>query len=204
MKLKSGDKVRFLNEKGEGIIIRILSISTVLVRIEQGFDIPVAADQLVVVPSVQDILDPAKTEEIKNKDDSGTVENKMEDYFLHIDAEKLANAMKEKKTSSVTRPKRSATLIDPEIEIDLHIHELIESHKGMSNAQILEVQLKHFRYELEKAISNNARKITFIHGVGVGRLKQEIHQILKTYERIRFQDASYARYGFGATEVILK
>jgi dsDNA-specific endonuclease/ATPase MutS2 len=121
-----------------------------------------------------------------------------------INPEALEHAMMQKKSSEISRPKKPVQLIDPEIEIDLHIDELIESHAGMNNSQILDVQLKHFKNELEDAIHSNVKKITFIHGVGTGRLKQEIYKILKTYEKLRFHDASYARYGFGATEIVLR
>ncbi|MFL5752968.1 MAG: hypothetical protein ACJ76F_06145 [Bacteroidia bacterium] len=42
-----------------------------------------------------------------------------------------------------------------------------------------------------------------MHGVGNGRLKQEITAILKNYPELGVQDASYKKYGFGATEVII-
>lgn len=45
------------------------------------------------------------------------------------------------------------------------------------------------------------KKIIFIHGVGNGRLKQEIISVLKATRGISFQDASYKEYGFGATQV---
>jgi dsDNA-specific endonuclease/ATPase MutS2 len=40
-----------------------------------------------------------------------------------------------------------------------------------------------------------------IHGVGNGKLKQEIASILKTVDDIEYYDASYKDYGYGATEV---
>jgi hypothetical protein len=123
---------------------------------------------------------------------------------VEIDPDQLARAMKQKRSSDPVKLSKPHQLNDPEIEIDLHIEELIESHAGMNNAQIIDQQLKHFKRELEKAIDSNVKKITFIHGVGIGRLKQEIHSVLKTYDHIRFHDAPYSKYGFGATEVVLR
>jgi dsDNA-specific endonuclease/ATPase MutS2 len=40
-----------------------------------------------------------------------------------------------------------------------------------------------------------------IHGVGNGKLKQEILAILKTVDGIEYFDASYKDYGYGATEI---
>ena len=91
------------------------------------------------------------------------------------------------------------------VEIDLHIHELLEDTRGLANHEMLEVQLGRFRNELETAIANGTRRIVFIHGVGNGTLKQELRQELSTkYKKYYFQDASFKEYGYGATMVILR
>jgi len=91
------------------------------------------------------------------------------------------------------------------VEIDLHIHELLEDTRGLSNHEMLEVQLGRFRNELDTAIVNGTRRIVFIHGVGNGTLKQELRKELSTtYKKYYFQDASFKEYGYGATMVILK
>jgi hypothetical protein len=94
----------------------------------------------------------------------------------------------------------------PEIvEVDLHIHELIENFNGLSNHEILEIQMDKFHSEMKSAIENRVHRIVFIHGVGNGVLKQEIHRKLKsTYAKYFFQDASFQEYGYGATMVILR
>lgn len=96
--------------------------------------------------------------------------------------------------------------VSPELtEIDLHIHELLEDTRGMTNHEMLEVQLGRFRNELETAIANGTRRIVFIHGIGNGTLKQELRKELGTkYKKYDFQDASFKEYGYGATMVILK
>ncbi len=88
-----------------------------------------------------------------------------------------------------------------EKEIDLHIEELIENTEGMTNHEMLSVQLEKFEKELDAAIAQGIKKIVFIHGVGNGRLKQEIISVLKTIKGITYQDASYKEYGLGATQV---
>jgi hypothetical protein len=90
-----------------------------------------------------------------------------------------------------------------ELEIDLHIEELMDNYKGMSNAEIIQIQLKHFQTTLDTAISEHYRKLIAIHGVGNGRLKQEIITILSSYSNLRYHDASYSKYGFGATEILI-
>jgi len=97
--------------------------------------------------------------------------------------------------------KSNSTHLLYEKEVDLHIEHLLDSYKGMTNAQIIQYQLKFFQKELENGIAANLKKIIFIHGVGNGRLKQEILAILRNYPELTVQDASFKKYGFGATEV---
>lgn len=49
MKFKPGDRVAFLNEKGGGVIARIVDEQIVYVSIEDGFDIPYAVTDLLKV-----------------------------------------------------------------------------------------------------------------------------------------------------------
>jgi len=87
-------------------------------------------------------------------------------------------------------------------EVDLHIHELIDSEQGMSNFDKLSLQLKTAKTNLEEAISKKQKKIIFIHGRGDGVLRNEIRTLLKNYP-VSFHDASYTKYGQGATEVLI-
>ena len=49
MKLRIGDKVRFLNEVGEGIITRFKDKETVFVEMNDGFEIPYLTKHLVPI-----------------------------------------------------------------------------------------------------------------------------------------------------------
>ncbi|MFC2101303.1 hypothetical protein ACFLRZ_05680, partial [Bacteroidota bacterium] len=49
MKFKIGDKVKFLNQKGEGVISKIINSNLVNVMIEDGFEIPTVANELVKI-----------------------------------------------------------------------------------------------------------------------------------------------------------
>ncbi len=89
-------------------------------------------------------------------------------------------------------------------EVDLHIHELVDDYKDLSNAEMLEIQMGRFQTTLEGAIKSKTRKIVYIHGVGNGRLKHEIRKTIdRKYPRLRYQDASFKEYGYGATMVII-
>ncbi len=87
-------------------------------------------------------------------------------------------------------------------EVDLHLHELVDSEIGMSNYDKLSLQIKVAKKELEKAISKKHPKIVFIHGRGAGVLKNELQNLFSKYN-VDFHDASFTEYGQGATEVII-
>jgi hypothetical protein len=86
-------------------------------------------------------------------------------------------------------------------EVDLHIVELIEKVEGLAPHQLLQIQLNHFKKELDNAINQNYDKITFIHGVGTGKLKTELQQLIKEYTGIKSYPASFQKYGAGATTI---
>ncbi len=87
-------------------------------------------------------------------------------------------------------------------EVDLHIGELTESTLNMTNADILMMQLNYVRDCLKQARLLKVKKLILIHGVGNGKLKQELQQLLNKETGVDFHDAPYARYGMGATEVV--
>ncbi|MDY6801194.1 MAG: DUF2027 domain-containing protein [Bacteroidota bacterium] len=125
----------------------------------------------------------------------------------HISDEDIEKAKKEKERKEPKKVYQSSKNgKDEEIEeVDLHIHELVDDYSNLSNAEILDIQMSRFTTALEGAILAGTRRIVFIHGVGNGRLK---HEILKTlnrkYPKLRYQDASFKKYGYGATLVMIK
>lgn len=91
-----------------------------------------------------------------------------------------------------------------EAVVDLHIGELTNDYSKLENIDILKIQLSYFHKCLESAIAENLQKVTFIHGVGSGILKKEIKRIINDYEGLEYRDASMAKFGVGATDVIIK
>lgn len=88
-------------------------------------------------------------------------------------------------------------------ELDLHIENLIDGYSKMSNAEILRVQLSHFDSFLEKALKIGVSRIFVIHGLGKGKLKNEIATRLIKHPHVKtFKNEYHSKYGFGATEVI--
>jgi hypothetical protein len=327
MKLRIGDKVRFLNERGEGVVTRFKDKHTVFVELPDGFEIPYPAKQLVPVhteliinPEVENIdinlesnvsdaiyfvIEPdhempilandytvylfnssaysllytysikddmyfqalkhgeigpyqkvllkqvkmnffkeynyhkiecllfknihfrsqipiaeiifispqninqaslIKHEEFKHpvyafllKDEFIVAQN-VEQNLSEEDITKL-KSIKEFKSSAKRSKSNKEQQKKLEKEVDLHIEELVDNVVGLSNHEMLSIQLEKFEKELDAAIANGIKRVIFIHGVGNGRLKHEIHRILKDTRGVSFQDASYKLYGFGATQV---
>lgn len=90
-------------------------------------------------------------------------------------------------------------------EIDLHIEQLVASKKGLTNADIVKLQLDTLRHYLQLAIVHHQERMIVIHGLGKGRLREEVHAILKqTPEVSRFRNEWSGKYGFGATEIFFR
>ncbi|WP_394750096.1 Smr/MutS family protein [Spongiimicrobium salis] len=91
----------------------------------------------------------------------------------------------------------------PKMEVDLHINQLVKSTKGMSNHEMLTLQLDAAKGQLEFAMRKRIQKVVFIHGVGEGILKEELHYLFGRYDNLKYYDADYQKYGAGATEVYI-
>lgn len=87
-------------------------------------------------------------------------------------------------------------------EVDLHIEKLCTDHHHLTNAQIIQIQLDYFDKIIHHAIMLNQDALTVIHGVGKGRLKEEIHNLLSMYKEVRHFISDWSpRYGYGATQI---
>lgn len=131
-------------------------------------------------------------------------ENTLKEYLRTTDSDNMQKIALKKGKSITNKPskKKKAELFR---EIDLHINELIDNTTGLSNHEILEIQMDRFHREINDAIKKGVKKIVFIHGIGNGILKAEIIKQLNTkYKKYYFQDASFREYGYGATMVILR
>lgn len=88
-------------------------------------------------------------------------------------------------------------------EIDLHIQNLTNNHGKMSNAQIMQLQLQKFEEFIAKAIRLGVPQVFVIHGLGKGRLRDEIAKRLRANSYVDdFKNEHHPKYGWGATEVI--
>jgi dsDNA-specific endonuclease/ATPase MutS2 len=200
--MKTGDKVRFLNETGGGIITEFLNDQMVKVLTEDGFEFPVLKKEVIVVSASPEDFEgtgrknPEPEEEVKEeKMESTEKQRTLADYLDKKRKIVITNDLKKKEIESVP----------PAEEVDLHIHHILPDCENLTPGEILEAQMARFTTALNGAIRNRQKKIVFIHGKGEGKLKYEIRKKLESdYPRLTFQDASFKEYGYGATLVIIK
>ena len=89
--------------------------------------------------------------------------------------------------------------------IDLHIEKIVDQHSHLTNAEIIQIQLDEFEKWFELAQFNHLPSMIIIHGVGKGKLKAEIHELLKVKKGVKSFVNQYSEfYGYGATEVFFQ
>ncbi|WP_153798812.1 Smr/MutS family protein [Foetidibacter luteolus] len=89
--------------------------------------------------------------------------------------------------------------------VDLHIEKLMSDFKHLDNFEILNIQLKEFEKWYELALAHYQASLTVIHGVGSGRLRDEIHSLLKVRKEVKtFINQYDPRFGYGATEIFFQ
>jgi dsDNA-specific endonuclease/ATPase MutS2 len=174
-KFSIGDRAEVLDEAISGVIQKVDGDRVTLIT-EDGFPMHFTENDLVKIEG--DI----------------SVTN-----YQVAQVKKEKAASKKRKAPTIKPKERSA----PKMEVDLHIHQLVKSSKGMSNYDMLNIQLDTAKRQLDFAISKRIQKVVFIHGVGEGVLKEELRYLFNRYDNVKFYDADYQKYGLGATEVYI-
>jgi hypothetical protein len=86
--------------------------------------------------------------------------------------------------------------------VDLHIDKITHDWKGLSNYEIVALQLKTFEKYYELALAHHLPSLVVIHGVGEGKLRDEIHEALRLKKDVKsFVNQYDPRFGYGATEI---
>lgn len=117
---------------------------------------------------------------------------------VKVDAEKL-------KESFYKSAEEKKVVEKPLKEVDLHIEKLREDYQFLSSSDIIKTQLDRFQKTLDAAIVHQLPSVVFIHGVGNGILRHEIHKVVSKHPQVKtFADARKEKFGYGATEVFLK
>lgn len=174
---KIGDHVEVLDDTTNGVVVEVKN-DQILVETDAGFQIGFSPNELVIISSEAAIV---------------------------VTNHEVAQVKKEKeigkrKNKTVVKPKERNA---PKMEVDLHINQLTKSSRGMSNFDMLNLQLETAKRQLLFAMQKRIQKVVFIHGIGEGVLKEELHYLFKKYDNLRYYDADYQKYGQGATEVYI-
>ncbi len=192
MKFKVGDKIRFVDQVGEGVVSSVLPNHHVLITDEDGFDYTVHEREIMLVSN-------SGSESLSYE---RAMPSDSEIFEKNVDREKLE--AEEKKFSELYKEKH-ASKKGNFMEVDLHIHELLENTRGMDNGEMLQHQISHFERMMKSAERKKISKVVFIHGVGEGVLKREIHNLIEQYyPNCSTQPADHREYGYGATEVRIR
>ncbi len=174
MRLQIGNKVAVLDDVLKGKVTNIKG-DVVFVETTDGMELTFRSSELVRIDVEQHEL--TKFNDINNpllKEKSNSNQNKKSLFKKH---------------------KKEIIL-----EVDLHINKLTKSKRNLDNYDMLNIQLDTAKRKIEYAISKRISKVVFIHGVGEGVLKGELLRLLNKYP-VKYYDASYKKYGIGATEV---
>ena len=131
--------------------------------------------------------------------------------FSYLLVEDFVLKPKEKKTElkdpvilpKTVKPEKINNFQDlPRYEVDLHIEQLVDVYRGLSNSEIMDIQLKALERYLYLAIIHKQERMIIIHGLGTGALKDAVHRLLKTMPEVkRYSNEWLGNYGFGATAV---
>lgn len=105
------------------------------------------------------------------------------------------------KPEDIPSPKQPVNKGMTEDEIDLHIEELMENFSGMGKHEILITQINACRKKIDSCILNKTQKLLVIHGIGSGRLKEEVIKLVAEYEHLRWKPASPQFHGAGAMNI---
>lgn len=145
----------------------------------------------------------SKIEELRRKGE-GTFSYKLFDDYPDKPKEENLNfdklAAKGVKIYSAKDVKKH--LPPPRTVVDLHIEKLVDDWKGLSNAEILTIQLKEFEKWYDLATAHHQSQLIVIHGVGKGRLRDEIHDLLRLKKEVKsFVNQYHPSFGYGATEI---
>ncbi len=174
--MKIGDKVAVIDDVIKGEIISIDN------------------DTISIISSDKMVYQFKKSELVK----IGIDQDEMSKYInINNDFLKAKIDINKKRKSPFKKSKREIIM-----EVDLHIEKLVKSTKNLSNIDILDKQLDTAKHKLEYCIAKRIPKLILIHGVGEGILKTELHILLNKYH-VQYHDASYQKYGLGATEVVI-
>lgn len=177
MCLQIGNKVAVVDDVIKGEVVKIEG-DLVYILDDSGMQFQFLASELVVVEKEQHQLS----------------------KYIDVNNKMLLSKVNEnsKRKKSVFKKQKNEVVM----EVDLHAEKLVKSTRGMDNFDILTLQINTAKAKLDYCVRKKISKLVFIHGVGEGVLKTELQFLLNNYP-VKYYDASYQKYGLGATEVYI-
>ena len=188
-----GDRVRFLHQSGEGVVLSVEDGGQTLV-VEDGDGFPMrfhAKDCLPAPNAAQE----AKAYASKDITKGELLERNVDERALKASQKDFD--IKYRNPDATNMRKR-----DAHMEVDLHYHAIMGARDNVSPHEMQSTQMDHFDRMMRRAEETRIPRIVFIHGVGQGRLRQEIRDALKSYwPQCTCREGDPRKYGHGATEV---
>ena len=144
-----------------------------------------------------------KIEELKEKN-LPTITYKLFDIYPDkVHEEKFELTGLAKKGFKIYEASQTRQHLEPaKSVVDLHIEMLTDDWMKLSNGEILDIQLREFEKWYDLSVAHRQPSLIVIHGIGTGKLKDEIHELLKVKRDVKsFINKYHPRYGYGATEI---
>ena len=145
----------------------------------------------------------AKIEEVKEKNLATFSYNLFEKYPDKIIEDKVELGKLATKGYKVYNVKEARQHLEPPRSvIDLHAEKLTDDWRNLSNHEIFTLQLRTFEKYYELALAHIQPSLIVVHGLGTGRLRDEIHDILRLRKEVKsFVNQYHPQFGYGATEI---
>lgn len=190
---QTGQRVKFLNDVGSATVVRVEG-STVVVEDEDGFERSVTAAELMAAP------DP----EVEARQYGDTIPDVAQLLAQEVGEKRMRELQKDFEVRYQHAQATNMARRDAHMEVDLHIHELVDDQRGLPDRAKLAIQMDHFDRMMDIAKREKLRRIVFIHGVGQGVLRHQIRTTLEQHHPdCTYREGDPRKYGSGATEVWL-
>jgi dsDNA-specific endonuclease/ATPase MutS2 len=147
-----------------------------------------------------------RIQEIRQKSEATFSYKLLETYPDREIEDKMEMAPLLKKGYKVYSASTARQHLEPsKYELDLHIEKLSRDHATLSSFEKLTLQLQTLEKYLDLAVAHHQPSMIVIHGMGTGKLRDEIHEILRTRRDVKsFINRYHPAYGYGATEIFFQ
>jgi hypothetical protein len=147
----------------------------------------------------------SKIDEIKSKGDATFSYKLFDDYPDLVMEEKIESGQLNTQGLIYDASRLKQHLEPAKYELDLHIEKISDNWKSLSNFEMLSLQLQILEKYVDLAIAHRQPSMIVIHGLGTGKLRDEVHELLRLKKQVKsFVNQYDPRYGYGATEIFFQ